>query len=447
VVPAAAQSWEVTKGGRVFTFKLRPGMTFHDGRVVRAKDFLFAFNRIASKKSGSELAYTLDLVEGFEEVNQLGQADKLAGLKAPDTNTLKITLSEPFRDFPAVLTHPGLVPLRKDAVKETETFLSEPAGNGPFQIVEPWSQGEPIVMSSFDDFYVEQNVDGIRFTPFPDAAASWLQFVAGDFDLAEVPAGQIQAAEEAFEDRGYKPFLAGYYFGLNVKSDSLKSKKVRESINRAIDRDYIAKSIYKETMQSPRGIVPEGMPGFEEDVCGELCEYSEEDARRLIAGVPAKKKEITLEYTIGPPHNQVARAVKDNLEDAGFDVKVKAYAFDKYLSRLQKGEQEMYRLGWIAEYPVADVFLSSLFGADSPDNHSGFSSKKVDKLLAKAHKEPSDTKRIELYAKAEEEIMAEVPLVPIGTFVTHWAAQDNVENIFFDVMGGFDATTVRVNEE
>ena len=447
VIPAAAESWEITKGGTVFTFKLRPGMTFHDGRVVRARDFMFAFNRIARKKSGSELAYTLDLVEGFEEVNQLGDAQELSGLKAPDATTLKITLSEPFRDFPAVLTHPGLVPLREDSVKDTETFLSSPAGNGAFQIIEPWNQGEPVVMAAFDDFHLQQNIDGVRLTPFPDAAASWLQFVAGDFDVAEVPAGQIQAAEEAFGDRGYRPFLAGYYFGLNVKADSLKNKKVREAISRAIDREYIAKSIYKETMGAPRGIVPAGMPGFEDDVCGDLCVYSEEAARRMVSGVPPKKREITLEYTVGPPHNQVARAVKDNLEDAGFDVKVKAYPFDKYLRRLRAGDQEMYRLGWIAEYPVADVFLSSLFGSDSPDNHSGFSSKKIDKLLQKAHKEPDDEKRIELYRKAEKKIMAEVPIVPIGTFVTHWAAQETVENVFFDVMGGFDAVAVRLNEE
>ena len=194
---------------------------------------MFAFNRIARKKSGSELAYTLDSVDGFEEVNQLGDADEFSGLKAPDATTLKVTLSEPFRDFPAVLTHPGLVPLREDAVKDTQTFLSEPAGNGPFQIVEAWSPGDPIVMAAFDDFYVEQNIDGVRFTPFPDAAASWLQFVAGDFDVAEVPAGQIEAAEEAFGDRGYQPFLAGYYFGLNVESKALESKKGREAISRA----------------------------------------------------------------------------------------------------------------------------------------------------------------------------------------------------------------------
>ena len=446
VVPAAAESWKISNGGKTFTFKLQAGMTFHDGRIVRARDFMFAFNRIARKKSGSELAYTLDLVEGFEEVNQLGDADKLTGLKAPNATTLEITLSEPFRDFPAVLTHPGLVPLREDAVNDTETLLSEPAGNGPFQIIEPWAPGEPIVMRAFDDFHLTQNIDGVRFTAFPDAAASWLQFVAGDFDVAEVPAGQIEAAEEAFGDRGYRPFLAGYYFGLNVKSKALKNTKVRKAISRAIDREYIAKSIYKETMQEPRGIVPAGMPGFEDDVCTNLCEYSEAAARRLVSGVPSGKRGLTLEYTAGPPHPQVARAVKSNLEDVGFDVKVKAYPFDKYLRRLRAGDQEMYRLGWIAEYPVADVFLSSLFGSDSPDNHSGLSSKKVDKLLAKAHKEPSDEKRTDLYRRAERKIMAEVPIVPIGTFVTHWAAQENVENISFDVMGGFDAVTVRVDE-
>ncbi|MGH2752921.1 MAG: peptide ABC transporter substrate-binding protein [Actinomycetota bacterium] len=447
VIPAAAESWEVSNGGRTFTFELRSGMTFHDGRSVRAEDFLFAFNRIAKKKSGSELAYTLDRVEGFEEVNQFGDSNKLSGLRAPNDTTLKITLSEPFREFPAVLTHPGLVPLRKDSVEDTETFLSEPAGNGAFQIVEPWTPGESVTMKSFDDFFVSQDLDGIRFNPFPDAAASWLQFVAGDFDVAEVPAGQIEAAAEAFGDRGYKPFLAGYYYGLNVKSKALRKRRGREAISRAIDREYIATNIYKETMAAPRGIVPRGMPGFEDDICARLCEHSPAAARSMVRRLPAKRREVRLEYTVGPPHTQVARAVKQDLEDVGFNVKVKGYAFDRYLRRLRAGDQEMYRLGWIAEYPVADVFLSSLFAADSPDNHSGFSSKKVDKLLSKAHKESSEAARVELYRRAERKILAKVPIVPIGDFVTHWAAQENVENIQFDVMGGFDAVTVRLLEE
>ena len=141
VVAATAESWRVSNGGRTFTFKLRPGMTFHDGSPVTAQDFVYAFDRIAQKENASDLAYTLDRVSGFTEVNQLGRGRHLAGLVAPSELILVIRLDEPFYDFPAVLTHPALVPLSKTRVQSIDDFLAAPVGNGPFKIAEAWSPG------------------------------------------------------------------------------------------------------------------------------------------------------------------------------------------------------------------------------------------------------------------------------------------------------------------
>jgi len=446
VIPAAAESWKTLEGGSAFRFELRQGMTFHDGSPVTADDFVFAFDRIAQKRNGSELAYTLEHIEGFDDVNGRGTAKHLSGLKAVDDLTLVITLDRRFVEFPTVLTHPALVPLSSKVVRDVDKFLSEPIGNGPFQIAEPWSPGDQVVLRSFAGFYETPTLDGIRFLPFPDSATSWLKFVQGDLDVAEVPAGQIEAAATEFGEAGFKPFLASYYFGLNLKSKQLKDRRLREAINRGIDRASIAERIYNGTMQAPRGIVPTGMPGFQENVCGELCDYSPEAAAALVEGLTKKNRQVTLEYTEGEPHKTVAKVVKQNLSAIGLDVTVKPYAFPKFLSRLRKNEHSMYRLGWIAEYPTPDVFLGSLFESDSPDNHSGFASTKVDKLLEEARSERSDGRRLQLYIEAEKAILKEIPIVPIGSFVSHWAAQKDVVGIGFDVTGGFDAVNVSLSE-
>ena len=447
VFPAAAESWEVLDGGRRFRFHLRPGTTFHDGSPVTAEDFVFAFDRIAQKENGSALAYTLERVQGFDAVNHLGDSDHLTGLKAIDELTLQIHLAEPNADLPALLTHPGLVPLPQSSVKELETFLRQPAGNGPFEMARPWDPGQPIVMRRFAGFVRTPPLDGIRFTPFPDAASSWLDFVAGDFDVAEVPADQIEAAAEVYGEEGYQPLLAGYYFGFNLESSSVGDKTLRKAINLAIDRNFIAETIYRSTMDPPRGIVPVGMPGFQFNVCAELCEYRPDDAERLVSRMRRGKRHVTLEYTRGEPHRRVARAVGANLEAVGLRVKIRSFPFNEYLKRLRNGDQQMYRLGWIGEYPVPEAFLSTLFGSQSPDNHSGFSSSKVDRLLRQARAEPSPGKRQQLFVKAEQMIMKQVPIAPIGTFITHWAAQAHVEGMRFDVMGAFDAFDVSLSEE
>jgi oligopeptide transport system substrate-binding protein len=446
VVPAAAERWKVTQRGRRFVFELRPDMTFHDGSPVTAADFVYAFDRIARRRNASEIAYTLELVEGFAAVNQQGTAKHLSGISAPDARTLVIELSEPMWDFPAVLTHPSLVPVSRAALEDIDEFLSEPVGNGAFQMARPWSPGSPVILESFPGFFEAPELDGIRFIPYPDAAASWLQFLDGDLDVAEVPAGQVEEAQREFGTDGFKPLLAGYYYGINLRAGALGDIRLRKAINRAIDREAIARTIYKETMVPPRGIVPEGMPGFDDDVCSTLCRYSRRAAGRLVERLNPKDRRLTLEYTKGEPHRQVATFLRRSLRDVGLNVKVKGFSFPDFLRHLERGSDGAYRLGWIAEFPVPDVFLSTLFESSSPENHSGFRSRRIDRVLDRAHAERNDDARARLYQRAEKMILARAPVVPIGSFVTRWAARPAVQDIAFDVMGGFDAADVSLDE-
>ncbi|MGH2747125.1 MAG: peptide ABC transporter substrate-binding protein [Actinomycetota bacterium] len=446
VVPAVAERWSSSGGGREFTFELRPGTTFHDGSPVTSQDFRFAFDRIAQKRNASDLAYTLEQVEGFVEVNELGDASRLRGISTPDELTLVIRLTEPFQDLPSVLTHPGLVPVPQSAVADYNRFLSEPVGNGPLQIAEPWTGGE-VMLEDFPGFIDTPEIDGLRVMPFPDAAASWIPFLQGDIDIAEVPAGQLEAAAEEFGDDGFHPFLAGYYYGLNVDSKQVNNLRVRRAISFAIDREAIAENIYKGTLQPARGIVPVGMPGFFENVCVGTCDYEPERAKRIVDRLPPRARRVTLAFNQGSPHREVARAIRRDLRAAGLRVRLKSYRFSRYLKLLREGTQSAYRLGWISEYPSPDVFLWSLFHSSSPDNHSGFESKRVDRVLENARAEASENKRTQLYIRAEKLILESLPVVPVGSFVTHWAAQNNVVDLTFDIMGGFDAIDVSLSED
>lgn len=447
VEPAAAESWKVADKGRRFTFKLREGMTFHDGTPVTARDFKFAFDRLASKANASNIAYVLERVEGFQDTNQLGKSESLKGVKAPNERTLEITLSQPFYEFPLVLTHPGLVPLPADAVRDADSFLSRPVGNGAFEATGDWAPGETLELRAFSDFYEAADVDGLRFIPYEDAAASWVPFVSGELDVAEIPADRIDVAVETYGDEGVLPLLAGYYYGFNLEAKNLKNPNLREAISRGIDRPAIARSIYKGTIQPPRGIVPQGMPGFQDNACRKRCRFSRSAAREAVKKVPKKLRSVKLEYTRGQPHKKAAEAVARNLEDIGLEVRVKAYGFPEYLKKLRDSNQEMYRFGWIAEYPSPSVFLTSLFESTSPDNHSQLSSSKIDRLLKKAGAERNQEERLRMYQRAERLILQRLPAAPIGTFLNHWAAGERVDGIVWDTMGGFDAVDATLAEE
>ena len=442
VRPAAAESWSASRDGTTFTFRLRPGMTFHDGSPVTSRDFAFAFDRIALKANASDLAYTLDKIQGFEEMNRSGTATHLSGISTPDDLTLQIRLSEPYQDLPSVLTHPGLVPVPKDAATDVDSFLTNPTGNGPFRMAKAWSPGSSVLLRSYEGFIQTPEIDGIRFLAYPDAAASWVDFVRGDVHVAEVPAGQVEDAAARFGDDHFQPFLKSEYLGINVSSPALRDIDLRKAINFGIDRARIAGSIFQGTLQEARGIVPWGLPGFQENLCLDLCNHSPDRARRFLQGVPRKERTVTIDHTAGDPTEQVVRAVRRDLSSIGLEVRTKAHQFPAFLRLLQGGNQQTYRLGWFAEYPTPDVFLDPLFRSTSPDNHSGFNSAKVDSLLAQAHRSPSAGKRESLYIEAERQILRSYPVVPIGSFISHWAARPQVQGIAFDVMGGFDAAEV-----
>jgi oligopeptide transport system substrate-binding protein len=442
VEPAVAEEIEVSDDAKTFTFTLRDDATFHNGDPVTAQDFAFAFNRIALKRNGADISYLLELVRGFDDVNAFGDAKSLRGIKTPDDKTLVIELSDPYANFPSALTHPSLVPLPEEAFEASDDFSSEPIGNGPFEMAQPFELSAPVVLKAVEGHFQEPDIEGIRFLPFPDAASSWIPFTNDQLDVTEVPTTRIEQAREEYGKDGFVPLLVGSYYGFNLESDELGDTRKRRAINLAIDRETLAEDIFAGTMQPPRGIVPLGMPGFSDDVCGELCEFDAPAARQLVRKLPEDQREVTLEYTREQPQKQVARRVRGYLRDAGLDVKLRGYPFGRYLERLSDGDQSMYRLGWIAEYADPDVYLSALFDSDSPDNHTGFASKRVDSLLAEARRESDEAARLRLYQRIEEIILERVPLVPVGSFRMFWAAATRVQGVEFDVLGGFDAAPI-----
>jgi oligopeptide transport system substrate-binding protein len=445
VEPALAESWKVSDEGRRFRFTLRPDARYHDGSQVTAADVKYAFERIARKRNGSDLAYLLGPIEGFNEVNSLGDSPRLRGIKAPDRRTVVIELTRPHREFPTVLTHPALVPLKPIFVQQLGRFLRNPIGNGPYEMATAFEPGEEVVLSAAEDHWERPELEGIRFVPYEDAAMSWEPFISRELDIAEVPTGRVEVAAQEYGTTGFQPLLVSSYYGFNLKSQQLERPLVRRAINRAINRKALARGVYKGTLLPPRGIVPRGMPGFNENACGSLCEFTPRKARAMVRSLPERARDVTMQYTAQQPQRRIAKAIGADLRKVGFKVTLEGFPFRAYLRLLNENDQSMFRLGWIAEYPDPDVFLQSLFQSSAPDNHTGFSSRAVNRLLAKARTTKSDTERAKLYRRAEERILDRVPLAPLGSFVIHWVAQPDLD-VPFDALGGFDAASIRVDE-
>jgi oligopeptide transport system substrate-binding protein len=295
-----------------------------------------------------------------------------------------------------------------------------------------------VVLDAYAGYKEPASIDRIIFLPYASAAESWRSFERGQIDIAEVPMGEFVDAAEAYGTAGTMPFLAGYFYGVNRRAGPLRDIRLRKAITFAVDRATIADDVYGGNMRAPRGVIPWGMPGFDNDACRTLCTFDPDRARSLVAKLPEKSRSVRLEFTKGRPHGEVARLMAQDLRDVGLEVKLRRFEFGEYVAHLTAGEGLIYRYGWLAEYPDPDVFLTPPFDSGSPENYSGFKSDRVDDLLDRAHAESDPARRVQLYQRAERVILRRVPVIPIGSFVTHWAAQTRVAGLEFDIVGGFD---------
>lgn len=438
--PALAASWEVHDGGSRFVFRLRPGAAFHGGKEVTAGDARFALDRLARKESGSGLAFLVDQVAGFGPANA-GEAEGMEGLATPDGGTLEVRLAAPWVEFPALLAHPATGPVpRETAEADPGAFRVQPAGAGPYQLAGPLQEGEDLLLRRFGGYAGPRpQVESVRFLFYDDPGAAWRDFEAGLADVAEVPAGELAPARTRGEETGFSAVAAGVYLGLNVTSPTLADRRLRQAISLAIDRATIARAVFGDAAVPADGIVPADVPGRNDLACGALCRREPERARALVREALGEvSPEVAYDYPQGEAAEALAQTVRANLEEAGIRVALRPAAPAAFLGQVRAGRHEMFPVTWVAEYPLADWFLSPLFRSGAPENSTGFSSAEVDDLLARARAEADPSERVRLYREAEARLLREMAVVPVAFFRNRWVAGERVRGFHADLRGGFD---------
>src|SRR3989304_1676333 len=151
-IPAIARSWKISPDGLTYTFYLREGVTFHNGREVTAEDFVYSFTRILDPETKSSSSNFFTGVVGTKEFMER-KAKEVKGLVAQGNYILRITLSEPYVPFISILAMKGakVVP-REEIEKSGANFGRFPVGTGPFKFVS-MKEGEEIVLEANPDYF------------------------------------------------------------------------------------------------------------------------------------------------------------------------------------------------------------------------------------------------------------------------------------------------------
>ncbi len=439
-----AAAWEANPEQTVFSFRLAEAARFHDGTPVTAADVKFTLERIAAKSSDSPLLAQLDAVTGFAAYRD-GSAPGLAGIEAPAVKLVVVRLDRPVATFPAALGHPGFGIVPQAKVTELGTqFKDSPVGSGPFQVSAQSAGAIDLARAKRSGGPPAANLDGLRLVRFDTTDAAYQAFRSGAVDVAPVPPGHDP---KELADRGRveaRPYLGVVFYAMNLKNPDLADGRLRQAISFAIDRQRIVDQVYKGEVDVASGLVAAGVPGRAADACGQGCVHDAGRARVLLGeafpdgGIP----EVAIDHDDDPTQTAVAASIKADLDQVGVPSVTRPHPFAEYPQFLVSGQAELFRLGWVADYPSPDGFLTPLFSSTSPENLTGLASPEVDAALAAARAEPDGARRQALYRDVEQKVLGQFVVVPVAQLEVRMAVAKGVQAFALNPLGSFDGATV-----
>lgn len=440
-IPDIAESWQKSQDGKTYTFFLRKGVKFHNGKDVTAQDFKFSWERSCNPKTGSQTAamYLNDII-GVKDVIE-GRATEISGLEVIDDYTIKVTIDDPKAYFLAKLSYPTAFVVDKTNIAQGENWWSKPNGTGPFKLKE-WQVGQVLILESNKLYYKQPpRINQINFQLLSGTPMELYEM--GKIDIAEVYTDYIDRATDKngpfYKELNVFPELSTYYIGFNVNKPPFDDANVRNAFCHAVDKERVIKITMKGTVANANSIVPPGMPGNNENLPG--IEYDIDKAKSLIAN--SKYKSVTefppIQITVsgwgGDISTSLGAIIQDWRENLGVDITVRQIEPEIFLYYLPEEVDEMFMIGWVADYPDPQDFLENLFYTGASYNTGNYSNNTVDELLDQAAIEPDHTTRMNLYHKAEKIILDEAACLPLWYNTSYILVKPYVKNYKINPMG------------
>lgn len=427
VVPDLAERWELSDDGKTYTFHLRTGAKFHDGKEIKASDFQYALERATDPETGSTVAdtYLGDIVGARDKL--AGKRKQLPGVKVVDDSTLQLTIDAPKVYFLAKLTYPTAFVVDKANVESGRTWTDKPNGSGPFRLKE-WRKGERIVLGRNENYYRGvPKLEEVRF--LLSGGSSMTMYENDEIDTTPVGLNDIERVLDKSSPLSKELVttvrLGLFYVGFNNTKPPFDDVNVRRAFNYATDKERLVSVVLKNIGRPVNGIIPPGMPGYNEKVKG----YSLDPAKAKEALAQSKYKDpsglppITFSTVgAGGAASPIATALQEMWkQNLGVTADIQQVEWATYLTDLKNRKFQLFggTAGWIADYPDPEDFHDVLFHSKSLDNNFAYANPQVDAALEKARVEKDVASRISMYHQIEDAILADAPLVPLYSEVDY----------------------------
>lgn len=433
IQPRLAEKWE-NKDNTVWTFHLRPGVTWSDGTAITAQDIVWSWQRLVSPFTASPYASypgNMHIVNGAE-IAQGQKAPETLGVKALDDTTLEVTLTQPNAAFLAMLAHPSLVPLDKVLISRYGDKWTKPehmVTSGPYKLSQ-WVVNERIVAERNPRYWDNAHtvINKVTYLPISSETADVNRYKAGEIDIVyTVPINQFAQLKKTMGDQlDVSPQLATYYYEFNTTRPPFNAPRVRRALNMALDKDIIAEKVMGQG-QRPAWLISQPDIGGVKLHNPEYASWPRDkriaEAKKLLSEAGYNESHplvFNLLYNTSESHQRIAIAAssmwKKNL---GVEAKLQNQEWKTMLDAMHTHNFDAVRYAWIADYDDAATFLNNFRTGDS-ENTSQYSNPAYDEALHNAAKAADTTARGKFYQQAEDLLGQDVPAIPVYHYVrTH----------------------------
>ncbi len=417
--PDIAEKWVISADGLVYTFKLRKGVRFHDGKEVKAADFKYSWERALDPATASPTAptYLGDIVGAREII--AGSTKALSGVKVVDDYTLQVTIDATKSYFLSKLTYPVSYAVDKANVESAREWWRNPNGTGPFKLNQ-WVESNSLILEKNDQYYGEPaKLDRVDFQLYSGLPMDLYE--TGKIDVTGVSLLYLEKVTDKsgpfYNELVISPELSFYYLGFNFAEPPFDDINIRRAFSYAVNKERLISLVYKNMVKKADGILPPGMPGFNPNLTG--LGYDLNKAKEFIAasryGDVSKLPPIT--FTVsgrgGGVSTELEAIIYEWRQNLGVDVKVRQLEPERFIPYIKQEKNEMFTMGWIADYPHPQDFLDVLFRTGADYNYGEFNSPEIDALLDKAGTEQNTAKSLALYQQAEQKMIDAVACIPL----------------------------------
>ena len=437
-LPGQAYRWEISADGLTYTFHLRPGIQWSDGRPIVAEDFRWSWLRVLKPETAARYSSMLMPVKNAERYNKGELTDSSqVGIVAPDDSTLRVTLERPTAYFLYLVQFYTCLPVPRAAIERWGKRWTRPehiVSNGAFTLTH-WRQNERFEFAKNPRYWDAANVHLDRVVAYAveDLNTSTDLYKAGVFDWN--PSGYLPSPYiphlRGFADYRHGDYQAIYFYSINVTRKPYDNVWVRRALNYAVDRDAIANDLLKRSRDPWGNMTPRGYPGY---VQPPGVHFDPAKARECLAtaGYPGGKgfPKIAILFNTSEDHRRIAEAIQAMwTRELGIPVELSNQEWGSYLQATTNKDYDVARRSWIGDYLDPNTFLGSFITGDG-NNRTGWSNPEYDALLRRAADETDPARRMRVLEHAEALLLDQSPVIPIYHYSTNELVKPYVRGIY-----------------